>query len=880
MRINELAGDWQEVSALLDEALALPETERIAWLDRLVGDASRHRAKLSVLLAAAADVETGDFLDTLPPVDTSSEGDASRLRGGDTVGPYTLIVSIGQGGMGAVWLASRTDGKPTRKVALKLPYASWDPRLSSRLELERDIVAALDHTHIARLYDAGIDSLGRPWLALEYVEGKPIDLYADDAGLDIRQRLELILQVASAVTHAHSRLVIHGDLKPPNILVTREGQVRLLDFGLGRLLDPEATQALTREFGRGLTPAYASPEQALCEAIGTPTDVYSLGVVTYELLTGVRPAISGPIAAPSHATSDPRLRRVLRGDLDAILLRALRETAAERYVTVDAFAADIRRYLDGDPVAAQPDALAYRLRKFVTRHRAPVAFGAVAALALIVGTGVSAWQTHVARLETQRADEVKQFTLSIIRDADTDSGAGAGTTAADLLSIASKRIETELGSRPDVQAELMTAIAFGLIGQNKNEEAVPASQKAVEYAARSLGDRSATFLSARLVQIEALIEAGHSDQAKPLVEPAIDLARQLDRPLLEAQAMRLQSQVEAAIGTPAEAVAIARKIVDVVRRVTPHSRQDRIDIAESYIALAQTLSWSNGTGQADAARQALAKIDEVTDPPLISQRLTARGLLGEGLTHEGHVVEGLAELQASYEGLRDYYGPTHHLTSVAASNLGLARIAAGDAEGAIEAQLAASLALPSIADVNQRATVRTSLAAAYSLAGKPAEALKILNEVAHDLEAAGATNLSMYWRVKLGQASAALRSGNLDEAARSLDIAMQAKVSPHDDAFRQLRLSELRTAQKRHEEAIALATGAAKTLADYPILVVRAQAEMRLGAALLAAGRAAESIAPLEHASEVMHGAQTFESKDAKAVNALLAQARQAAGTR
>ncbi|CAN5218865.1 hypothetical protein BH09PSE6_BH09PSE6_18280 [soil metagenome] len=260
MKIDELANDWQEVSALLDEALALPEEERPAWLERLEGPASRHRVKLSVLLAAAVDVETGDFLDTLPPVDTSTEADASRLRGGDEVGPYTLIVPIGQGGMGAVWLASRTDAKPARKVALKLPYVSWDPRLASRLELERDIVAALEHPNIARLYDAGIDAIGRPWLALEYVEGKPIDLYADAHALDLRQRLELVVQVAAAVAHAHSRLVIHGDLKPPNILVTEQGQVRLLDFGLGRLLDPDATQALTREFGRGLTPAYASPE--------------------------------------------------------------------------------------------------------------------------------------------------------------------------------------------------------------------------------------------------------------------------------------------------------------------------------------------------------------------------------------------------------------------------------------------------------------------------------------------------------------------------------------------------------------------------------------------------------------------------------------------
>ncbi|CAN5218946.1 hypothetical protein BH09PSE6_BH09PSE6_18290 [soil metagenome] len=611
--------------------------------------------------------------------------------------------------------------------------------------------------------------------------------------------------------------------------------------------------------------------------MGTATDVYSLGVVAYELLCGARPAIAGAIDLPSRACSDRRRGRMLRGDLDAVLMRALREPIEERYATIEAFAADIRRHLNGEPVTAQPDASGYCLRKFIARHRLPVAFGGLAAIALLLGAGVSAWQTQVARLEAQRADEVKRFTLSIIRDADTDSGAGAATTAAQLLTLARRRIEVELVGRPDVQAELMTAIAYGLIGQNEYQDAVPAAEQAVDYATRSQGADSLAVLSAQLVQVEALLDVGEIRRASALVDPLVALAHRLGQPLREVKSLQLQSEIRYALDDTAGSVAAVRAAVDIAQGLTPMSRQDRVDIADAYLGLADAISWSSSAGLADAAQAAIVKIDEVRDPPLVSQALHARGLLGEALISAGSVKQGLAALTDTFEGYRKRYGPDYRQTSIAANRLANARLSAGDAEGSIEAQRVALRGLPSTTDANQRATVMATLASAYVQSGRSDEGLRILTELAAQLEAAGATDLSMYWRVKISQGSAALRAGDIPGAARAMDIGLRAKLSPYDNAIRNLRLSDLRTAQRRHDEAIALARESVATLADYPLVMVRAQGQLRLGGALLAAGRTTEAIEPLEQAKTLYGRAYLYETADSLKAASLLEQARKTA---
>ena len=418
--LSPFEAHWPAISALLDEALSLPAPERAGWLESLAGEQSLHRATLRALLAHQADVETDDFLNVLPKLDIAD--DKASIGGpatGDSVGAYRLIEQIGQGGMGTVWLAERTDGMMNRRVALKLPRIVWGDSFTERLAREREILATLEHEHIARLYDAGIDAHGRPFLAMEYVDGEPIDAYCRTHALPVRERIKLLLQVMAAVSHAHSRLVVHRDLKPSNILVTGEAKVKLLDFGIAKLLEGDSTlrTALTELSGRALTLDYASPEQIRGEPLGTASDVYSMAVVAYELLAQARPyrlkrgsaaeleeaiAAVEPVLA-SDAAPSKSLRQQLHGDVDAILHRGLKKSIAERYPTIDAFAQDLGRYLRGETVQARPDSAGYRAGKFMQRHRLGMAMGAALALSVVAGSGFSMWQAHVARQQERRA---------------------------------------------------------------------------------------------------------------------------------------------------------------------------------------------------------------------------------------------------------------------------------------------------------------------------------------------------------------------------------------------------------------------------------------------------------------------------------------------
>ena len=283
------AAQWPALSRLLDEALALPPGQRQAWLAALEGADAEFRDTLGSLLATQAGIETGDFLQAPPALELAAPPD--HLVAGATVGPYRLIEPLGQGGMGVVWRAERADGTVKRAIALKLPRAVWGGAFAERLAREREILAGLEHEHIARLYDAGLDMQGRPYLAMALVDGEPIDAYCRTQALDVRARVALLLQAMAAVSHAHARLVVHRDLKPANILVDHDGRVRLLDFGVAKLLQGDRTQAtaLTELSGRALTLDYASPEQIAGAPLGTGSDVYSLAVVAYELLAGRKP---------------------------------------------------------------------------------------------------------------------------------------------------------------------------------------------------------------------------------------------------------------------------------------------------------------------------------------------------------------------------------------------------------------------------------------------------------------------------------------------------------------------------------------------------------------------------------------------------------------
>jgi eukaryotic-like serine/threonine-protein kinase len=418
------------MSQLLEEALGVDEAARRAWLERATQEhpdlAAALREALLPGAAQAAELKALMSLPKLGAADEASAPSASGFKPGARVGPYELLRRLGAGGMAEVWLARRADGAFKREVALKLPMlAHAQAGLAARFARERDILASLEHPHIARLYDAGVDPQGVPYLAMEYVRGESLTDWCDANRLAIRERMGLVLQVLDAVQYAHEKKVIHRDLKPSNILVTDSGQVRLLDFGVARLLEAEATDqpALTSVYGRALTPDYASPELLRGDPIDERSDLYSLGVLLYELLTGTRPyrlksaasigALDQAIATlevkrpstqlePSAATSRnstvERLARQLRGDLDAIVLMALAKDPARRYPSAAALAGDLRAYLDGRPIRARPARAIYRLRKFMLRNRALLGVSAVALAAMLATVGYALYRESRAQV--------------------------------------------------------------------------------------------------------------------------------------------------------------------------------------------------------------------------------------------------------------------------------------------------------------------------------------------------------------------------------------------------------------------------------------------------------------------------------------------------
>lgn len=407
---------FRRIEDLFHSAVELPDEEREAFLQRRCADDPALRAEVERLLAAH--VRSTDFISS-PAIAGVREWASDESLVGQLVGPYRLVREIGRGGMGAVYLAERADGQYQQRVALKVIKRGMDTeQVLARFRAERQILASLDHPNIARLLDGGSTERGVPFFAMEYIEGEPIDAWAERRALSVEDRLRLFIQVCGAVAYAHQHLVVHRDIKPLNILVTPDGVPKLLDFGIAKVLhqDDDVTSTVTGM--RLLTPEYASPEQVEGRHATTVSDVYALGVVLYELLTGRSPyrlRSRSPLdVVEAVRTTDPerpsavggteKLRRRLRGDLDTILLTALRKEPARRYQSVEQFAGDLRRHLEGLPVRARPDTFGYRAGKFVRRNKVPVAAGVLVALAMLGGTAATAYQAREARAAQERAE--------------------------------------------------------------------------------------------------------------------------------------------------------------------------------------------------------------------------------------------------------------------------------------------------------------------------------------------------------------------------------------------------------------------------------------------------------------------------------------------
>ncbi len=481
---------WQRVSAIFDEAVDVAQDMRAALLDRLCGGDVNLRGDVEMLLdadAAATDFDRGIAVARgTVAADWAENDDIESVRAGDRIGPWRLVAEIGRGGMGVVWLAARADGQFEQRAALKLIKRGMDSEaVLARFLRERQILARLEHPHIARLLDGGIAADGRPYFAMECVAGEPLLRYCAERGLKLEERISLFLDICAAVQFAHRQLVVHRDLKPSNVLIGADGSAKLLDFGIAKLLGDEVGSATqTSEVkDRPLTPAYASPEQLTGAPISTATDVYALGAILYELLTGQRPhdlsdaptsdeirrllETTAPTAPSKRATVDaPVAARRLRGDLDTIVLTALKREPERRYATVDALAADLRRYLDGRPIAARPDSGIYRTRKFVARHRIGVAAGVLTVAGLLAATAVSWQQLQLARREAVRADNeartaqaAKDFLLSTFAGADPYATSGKNVSVRELLESSAEKIDTALAGQDAVRADLHMAVA-------------------------------------------------------------------------------------------------------------------------------------------------------------------------------------------------------------------------------------------------------------------------------------------------------------------------------------------------------------------------------------------------------------------------------------
>lgn len=757
---------WRELEPHLDACLTASEAVRRAKVAELRARDPDLAARLERALAAREELAASSFLEGGLVPTWNSEHDVELGRGlgeevspspldapnvsgiaavapdttgsgnlrsgshggleGRLFGPYRVIRLLGRGGMGSVWLAERIDGLFERQVALKIMHqALLDTRERDRFARERQIVGALRHPQIAQLLDAGVSADGQPYLALEFVEGASITTHADAHRLPLRRRIELMLQVLSAVEYAHNNLVIHRDLKPSNILVTPAHEIRLLDFGIAKLMSDGIAREteLTAAVGRALTPEFASPEQLSGQPLTTASDVYSLGVLLYGLLSGERPyrlARQAPSALedailnveplrPSartptveacelRATTPKKLARTLRGDLDTIVLKALRKDPRARYGSAEAFRQDLERYLQGAPVLARPDSRAYRTGKFLRRHWLRVGVAVLVSMALVGAAAVSVERARAARQhqlvaerEARRSQAVLEFLLALFSKNGDQQAAPVRVrelTARQLLEIGAREAPRRLESDPEVQAEILNQLADIYAQLKLGEQAGELRRAAIEALARELGpdhERVAhawlllasdvAYTNQRALAREALAKARaildrRGDQASEARGMAWLASAQLNRhdSLVELfhdaeqarrhfaehppeelwsgpfKALELEGIAHHLAGHYVQAEAIQRRAITEIERVAEHSTAWRINptirIAEAQLARADL----------DAA---IASFEEALSLSMQingegnGQTLQTRAKLGGALYTGGRREEGLAVLDAT-----------------------------------------------------------------------------------------------------------------------------------------------------------------------------------------------------------------------------------------
>ncbi|MEO8258348.1 MAG: serine/threonine-protein kinase [Acidobacteriota bacterium] len=894
---------WATVNRLMDEALDLAPGDRERWLDRLAPQYGNVLPRLRNLLACPAAAPASAFLNTIPKVDPATETGPDDVGGDGSapgcVGPYRVLRKLADGGMGSVWLAERSDGLVKRQVAVKLPRGAWRRAgLADRMARERDILATLNHPNIARLYDAGVTSGGEPFLALEYVPGRPLDDYAEAGRLTVGARLQLFLQVTRAVAHAHARLIIHRDLKPSNILVTDAGDVKLLDFGIAKLLEEGSPDsALTEAAGAPLTPDYASPEQVAGEPLSIASDVYSLGVVLYQLLAGVRPyklrrdsrgALEEAILQavprrPSDAAADPASRRTLRGDLDTIVLKALRKNPAERYDTVNAFAEDIERYLHGRAVRAQPDRWWYRCAKFVGRNRIAVCAAAAVFATALTGAGLVLWQSQVALTEKAHAEEVRDFLTTLFRDTSPYDG-GRALSAGDWLKHVAGRVNSGLADRPELRVDLLNLVGSSLLWLQDTAAAEGVLTQAVAEATRRLGPTHPATLRARVLMTPVYRYRGRTRELRLELDRLLPLLRESPADLAEPLAIALKNRahLEMDDGRYAAAERVAQEGLDVALARLGERHPETV-AAFLMIALTYQTSRSPDLALQAAERALRIALGAYADAPRHPRVIEARQLYGQALANAGRPTEGIEQLTVAVDDAAAVFGSSSRMVGFFSEALAAVQLESGDIRAAI-AGSRRSLAIVgqhSTPESFRYASVLHLRGAALLSARRSGEALPDLARAARTLRQAIDPPHARAPDFEADQALALARLGQYDDAQQIIGRILPRDPRPDDPLVARLRyvLGVGKRLQGEHAGALRLQQQALAAIGDGTGAALhRANVLKEAGLNLQELNRPAEAATLLEQALTLIQRWQSQPTPDRGDVLIGLGRARMAAG--
>lgn len=861
---------WARVEALFERLLAYPADQREAYLFHVVPEDASLRAEVLALLRA--EEQAGGFISGAvgaAAAQLEPEGAAAPLlEPGDRVGPFRILSELGRGGMGSVYLAERDDSEYRVRVAIKIirggPAGGDSIR---RFRAERQILAGLDHPNVARLLDGGTTVEGLPWLALEYVDGRPIDEWCDRRRLSVDQRIDLFLEVCSAVEYAHGKLVVHRDLKPGNVLVTDEGVPKLLDFGIAKLLDPDGDDPnRTATHLRMMTPAYASPEQVRGEAVTTATDVYALGLLLYELLSGrpaqrvtssdhwevqravcerepERPAtVLTEEVAEARNTTSSHLSRALRGDLDHILEMALRKEPERRYPSVAAFADELRRYRQGRPVLARGSSLGYRAGKFVRRNTRSVAAGSVVAL-LFLGTVAFytarlAGERNRARTEAARATEVAGFLADLFRQANPDLAPGPPATARDLLDRGAERIALDLQEDPRLRAEMLQVIGVAYQSLGEPLPSLPLLEEAAQIR-REVGEPEPLWNALDALAV-LYWNLGRQDDAEALHREALALARGplADDPFARATSMNNLGKVLQAVGRFDEAGPLYDSALVLFREV--HGPRHPT-VATALSNQAQIVEFLQGYRPAEPIlRQAV----EVTRSLPGEERLNEDIFLANlavNLISQGRTDEAEATLVEAVALARERFGDASPRVADKLLDLGLLSARRGD-HAAAEGHLREALPVLAAARGERHPDI------AYSL-----------SDLASTVDRQG-------------------RTAEADSLHREA-VALSREVLSGDDPYLARALNEYGIFLVRNgraaaavpvlSEALEVATRTLPEGQRFP-----AQIQGTLGQALIAAGRRGEGVQMLQTALPVLR--EAYGEEDPRVVAAV--QALAAAG--